>query len=131
VTITIVRYLLSTARQRREVLLACDFETACRYCLESLELFPFHRAHDLQPGSYTFVVFSHTIGPVPTSMSPESLGWVDWVTLKVIPCDGSHTRVTIETLADLNRAAFVILDRQRHSADIFVEFLELQNPDTY
>ena len=98
---TIIRYLLSTARQKREVLIPCDIETACGYCVASLELFPCHRVHELQPGTYTFVVYTHTLGPLPVSMTPESLGWADWVTLQVEPRGSSQTLIKIETLADL------------------------------
>jgi hypothetical protein len=124
---SVIRYLLSTARQKREVLLSCDFEEACDYCAATLELFPSHRVHEFQPGTYTFVVYTHTLGPLPVSMTPESLGWVDWVTLKVEPAGNSQTLIKIETLADLNRAAHVILDRAPHNADVIAEFLKKQS----
>jgi hypothetical protein len=119
---TIIRYLMTVARQRREVCLPCDFEEACALCLASLDLFPSYREHEFLPGSYTFMVINNP--GVFATVAPEKFGWVDWVILKVVPKDDSETLITIETLADLNRAASVILDRQRHNADRIVEFFE-------
>jgi hypothetical protein len=122
-----LRYLVHTRCQQREVILPCDFETACDLCLASFDLFPNRRVLESRPGAYEALVNNNPmLASLPASLTPEQWGWAERVKLTVVPIDGSQTRVRIETQADLNRAAQVVVERKRHNADVIREYLEQQ-----
>lgn len=120
-----VRHLFHIADQRREVVLPCDYETACALCLTAFDKFPNHRLLQSGPGTYEALVNNNPIfSKLGSDLTPRKYGWVERVKLTVIPGEGHETTIKIEAHADLNRAFQIAVERKPHNADVIRAHLE-------